>query len=179
MGTSLEFFVPGMPQTQGSLRPILPKGGSRPVIIHDRGKELRLWQATIRYVAANVMVDKVLLPIDGPVAVALIFRLKRPAAARSLRTDKQIWKWSYPWRRPDLDRMQRAVLDALTGIVFEDDGQVIRLHAVKLYGLPGVYVAVDSLAGRPTPEEEGGNHRGEDAEGSGAEVARGSPTQVR
>ena len=39
-----------------------------------------------------------------------------------------------PDRAPDLDKLVRAALDALTGIVFGDDGQVCELYAHKLYG---------------------------------------------
>jgi hypothetical protein len=35
--------------------------------------------------------------------------------------------------RPDLDKLVRAVLDALTGPVLADDGQVVLLSAGKFY----------------------------------------------
>ena len=37
---------------------------------------------------------------------------------------------------PDVDKLARAALDALTGIVFKDDSQINRLIAVKGYGEP-------------------------------------------
>ena len=44
------------------------------------------------------------------------------------------------WRsvRPDLDKLARAVLDALTGIVWVDDDQVVELAYRKQGGLEGV-----------------------------------------
>jgi crossover junction endodeoxyribonuclease RusA len=42
---------------------------------------------------------------------------------------------------PDIDKVCRAVLDALTGILYRDDAQVVALSAVKTYadgyGAPG------------------------------------------
>ena len=59
-----------------------------------------------------------------PVAVQLRFDLRRPVRGRR----------SWPCVRPDLDKLARAVLDAITesGLV-EDDGQVCELSAVKRY----------------------------------------------
>jgi len=47
-----------------------------------------------------------------------------------------------PATRPsDLDKLVRAVLDALTGIVWKDDAQVVALKATKVQGVtPGVEV---------------------------------------
>ena len=36
--------------------------------------------------------------------------------------------------KPDVDKVLRATLDALTGIAYEDDAQVVDAHPVKRYG---------------------------------------------
>ncbi len=51
-------------------------------------------------------------------------------------------------RRPDLDKLCRACLDSLTGIVWRDDAQVVRLEASKDYGAPGVMIWVEPIASR-------------------------------
>lgn len=38
-----------------------------------------------------------------------------------------------PVTKPDVDKLARAVLDALTGHAFRDDSQVVDLHVVKAY----------------------------------------------
>ena len=40
----------------------------------------------------------------------------------------------YPCVRPDADKLARALLDALTGIAYFDDGQVVGLSIRKVYG---------------------------------------------
>jgi Holliday junction resolvase RusA-like endonuclease len=38
--------------------------------------------------------------------------------------------------RPDVDKCLRSILDALTGIVYLDDAQVVDSHSHKRFGLP-------------------------------------------
>lgn len=48
-----------------------------------------------------------------------------------------------PSVKPDLDKLIRAVLDALTGIAYTDDSQVVRILAQKSYGsVEGVRVVM-------------------------------------
>jgi crossover junction endodeoxyribonuclease RusA len=69
-------------------------------------------------------------PLTGPVEVEIDFTLPRPKSARGPN--------QYPAKRPDLDKLVRAVLDALTdGGAWADDGQVVTLTAGKLYPFAG------------------------------------------
>ena len=48
--------------------------------------------------------------------------------------------------KPDLDNVQKAILDGMNGIVFEDDSQVIDSRTRKAYGPePGVKVFIDEV----------------------------------
>jgi Holliday junction resolvase RusA-like endonuclease len=53
----------------------------------------------------------------------------------------------YPTTKPDIDKLSRAVLDALTSVWYKDDSQVIQLEAQKIYtyGEPGVYIGIGHL----------------------------------
>lgn len=58
-----------------------------------------------------------------------------------------------PTSRPDLDNYLKAVLDALNGIVFKDDSQVVILSALKQYGdKPGTTVVLTEI------EKQGERH---------------------
>jgi Holliday junction resolvase RusA-like endonuclease len=47
---------------------------------------------------------------------------------------------------PDLDKLIRAVLDGLTGVAYKDDGQVVRISAVKIYAQKiGVQIGITEL----------------------------------
>lgn len=47
----------------------------------------------------------------------------------------------YPSRR-DLDNQMKAIMDAINGVVFNDDRQVVQVFAVKSYGESGFSLAV-------------------------------------
>ena len=61
----------------------------------------------------------------GPVVLTVTFRLPRP--------DSLPKKTHHHTRKPDLDKLIRAIGDGLTGVVFVDDKQVVDLHARKIY----------------------------------------------
>ncbi len=61
---------------------------------------------------------------------------------RQLAVDGEI----YPQVKPDLDNVMKAVLDALNGVVYADDSQVINLVATKRYSTdPRVEVYVHEV----------------------------------
>mgnify|MGYP000390831330 FL=1 len=81
-------------------------------------------------------------PMKGAVTIEAVFRFPRPPTT----------KLAAP--RLDVDKLARALLDGLTGIVYVDDKQVARLHARKEWGPAGVsVVAVETpvLAVEPPP----------------------------
>lgn len=65
-------------------------------------------------------------PYDGAVDVAVIFYIQRPKS-------KPRKKAEYPTGRPDVDNYAKLVLDALNGIVWVDDRQVVNLSCFKRY----------------------------------------------
>lgn len=137
----ITFRAFGIPQSQGSMRAFVPKGGKFPIVTHQKSPALKAW----REVVALAVPKGVLL--DGAVRVQMDFYMPIPKARpKELRTEKQRHEWMAPWRKPDLDKMVRAVLDAMTGVVFHDDSQVVVIHATKSYsGHPGVEVWISRV----------------------------------
>lgn len=62
-------------------------------------------------------------PMSGAVEMRLTFYLPRPKTV----------KRRYPTVKPDIDKLARAVQDALNGIVYRDDAQVVSLSVHKRY----------------------------------------------
>lgn len=125
------FDVSGIPAPQGSKRYLGTSGGKG--ILVESSKRVAPWRADVRAAAIQVQPFP---PLDGALDVELTFRLPRPmghygtggnagAVRRSAPT--------YPYRKPDIDKLARAVLDALRGVIWLDDAQVVRLHATKDY----------------------------------------------
>lgn len=65
-----------------------------------------------------------------PIAICLTFYLPRPKSASK---EKRPW----PDVRPDVDNFVKLALDAMQGIVFEDDSQIIECNCRKLYADAG------------------------------------------
>ena len=59
--------------------------------------------------------------IEGPVSIDLKFYLKKPKKP----------KYDEPLKRPDMDNLIKTVLDALNGIAYDDDKQIVRISAEK------------------------------------------------
>jgi Holliday junction resolvase RusA-like endonuclease len=69
------------------------------------------------------------LPFRSRVAAALVFRLRRPASA-----PKRV---THPLRKPDVDNLAKAVLDALVDAdVLADDALVTDLTVSKRFAVP-------------------------------------------
>src|SRR5689334_16714836 len=91
-------------------------------IYHRNPRELDAWRSAVLEAGAGAMFER--SRATGPVAVQLVFRLPRPKAHflpanRSrlepvLRLDAP----AYPMSPPDIDKLARAALDALTSAVF-------------------------------------------------------------
>ena len=90
---------------------------------------MALWRADIANVSRSVILDKAQCGVE----VSLVFTLKKPKTVTR----------SEPFKRPDIDKLSRAVLDGLTGVAYEDDEQVVKLIAVKEYGnVEGVTIRI-------------------------------------
>lgn len=71
--------------------------------------------------------------IDGPVAVHITAYQTLPKrASKALREAVAAGK-AWPLRKPDVDNVIKIVLDALNGYAYNDDTQVVRLYADKMY----------------------------------------------
>lgn len=122
-------FVPGVPAPQGSKRHV-----GRGVLI-ESSKAVGPWRERVALAAHSHA--RVLL--GGPVSVDLVFVLPRPKSAPKRTTPPAI-------KRPDLDKLARAILDALTGVWFADDSAVVSLFASKrlaeIEESPGVHITI-------------------------------------
>lgn len=144
---SLSFTVHGAAQPAGSKRAF--KLGSGAVIVTDDNKRAKPWKREVTDAAATAMLSHAITTngtlVDGPLSVQMTFYVPRPKGhygTKGLRPSAP----PHPTRRPDVLKLARAVEDAMTGIVYRDDAQIVRETLVKCYGEPvRVEVTVESL----------------------------------
>lgn len=130
----IAFTVYGRPQPAGSKRvvPIGGKKGGRMIVV-DAAKQSRPWKNEVAQVAGRVMDGREVL--RGALAAEFRFVVLRPKGhygKRGIRPSAP----NYPTVRPDCLKLARAVEDALSGVVYRDDSQIVREVLVKEYGEP-------------------------------------------
>lgn len=103
----------------------------------EANKNTMPWRAAVSAKAAEMMDGMPLL--TGPVSVDAEFVFPRPKAHfRTGKRDGELRDNPPFWHAitPDLDKLQRAIGDALSGIVVRDDRQIAEWRVRKVYGAP-------------------------------------------
>ena len=134
------FYAEGVPAPQGSKTHV---GGGRLI---ESSRQVGLWRDAVRRAAVEAMADRP--PIDGPVYLVQVFALPRPKSHYGTGRNSGRVKRGAPSRppvRPDLDKLARAVGDALTGVCYHDDAQVVNLCAAKYYVTPAGRLSVPGV----------------------------------
>lgn len=136
----ISFTILGVPQAKGSTKgfafPVRDRFGrlvlhkktripiQRVVITSDNAKVKR-WQKDVAR-AAELALGGVTLALSGAVALTATFYMPPPQTMPKDRAGLPIVK-------PDLDKLTRAIADALTGTFYEDDAQIVDLVVHKRY----------------------------------------------
>jgi Holliday junction resolvase RusA-like endonuclease len=145
----LEITIPGDPQTQGNLRRS-PHGPG----LYDSNKELPGWRNHAAIAGADAMNGR--RPINVPVRVTVQFILKRPKSHHrktgSLSAEGRRNPQPTSRHTGDLDKYERALGDALTGVVWADDAQIVQKVSSKAWGpTPRTEILVETIGhGEPS-----------------------------
>lgn len=115
------FAIDGRCPTKGSTRSFVnPKTGK--VVTLADNKSLKQWTIDARWQARAARVPMIYKPHGVSMGVTVQF--VKPKSA----------KQTTPTVRPDVDKLLRAVLDALTNVAYQDDSQVVSVTTTKVYG---------------------------------------------
>ena len=135
----VRFNVLGVPQPKGSARGfVVMKAGQKPrAIVTSDNKNLRGWADSVRYAAQDACGETF---FDAAVQLQIAFTFSRPKSVSAK-------KRPYMTTRPDTSKLVRAAEDALNGIVWKDDAQVVAIIATKAYvdGPGGAVVTVTEV----------------------------------
>lgn len=122
------FTILGDPRPQG--RPRFARMGKF-VKAYDP-KDSRGYKQTL---AAQIAAQNPTYIADGAVCLVCEFVFARPKSLPKRVVDHT--------KKPDLDNVIKALKDAMTGIVWRDDAQIVSLTARKYYGdVPGIKITV-------------------------------------
>lgn len=147
----IEFFVPGHAETSGSKKcfvmPIPGRPGTsakdyRGIITDDNPKG-KAWMKTVAAYARTVHTGP---PLTGPLQMDVTFTLEHPKGHFGTGKNAGTLKDSAPEHhitRPDTTKLLRCLEDALSEVLYADDGQIVCQHVVKEYGpRPGALVRI-------------------------------------
>jgi Holliday junction resolvase RusA-like endonuclease len=104
-------------------------------VVDDNAKS-KPWKAEVRAVAVEAMGRRPL--IEGPIHLEVVFLRPRPRGHFNARGDLNAAgrRMTYPTTKPDRTKLLRGLEDALTGLVWRDDAQVVAGNAWKDWGEP-------------------------------------------
>lgn len=145
----LEFFVAGMAKPAGSKSAFRHPQTGRIIVTHANAKT-KDWMDSVRWFAMQV--TNRMVPWTEPVRLSVVFLKHRPQNHYGSGRNEGTLKSSAPEHDttvPDLTKLTRAVEDALTGIVWKDDKQVVEQHTNKRYcrgdEKPGAQILIETL----------------------------------
>ena len=119
----MHFVIPGKPK--GKTRPRFSKGGKNTYT--DKGtREYEEKVAEAFREAGGTMANYAAIKIR---AYYLIPQKTRKDILAGMISGK-----IRPAKKPDLDNVLKIIMDALTGVAFEDDNQIVQAYIEKMYG---------------------------------------------
>lgn len=175
------FEVFGVPIPKGSMRTFVPKHSKtgKSVTIHDN-KRTKPWAQEITATAYPLR----RVPLwTGPVSLTVRFQMPKPKSLPTRRHSFQI-------KKPDADKLLRNLNDALKGIFYRDDAQVVEVSIKKYYAdVPSMIVQLQELGVDHAHEFTerhlmrggdfyGAHKEGEESQGQGCERETGSPSRA-
>ena len=101
--------------------------------VRDSNPRSRPWKTQVAQHVAPVLEHAELE--TGPITLRLDFYTPRPKGHHKPNGDLNAagQRMPYPTRKPDVLKLARAIEDALTGIAYRDDAQIVREHLAKHY----------------------------------------------
>lgn len=124
MTTAITFIVPGPPVPWARAR----TNGK----VHYTEPAVAAYKRKVAAVAQACMHPR--KPHGGPVVLEMRAVLPIPASWSAKRRAAALEGLEVPGKKPDWDNLGKAVSDALNGVVYVDDAQVVRASVEKLYG---------------------------------------------
>jgi len=153
--SEIRFTAYVTPTPQGSMKGfVLPgKWGAKPrAILTSDNKKLKPYRGEVTREAMVALrdagVEEPFAEKHVPVSMVLDFYFQRPPSIPKKRVGMVV--------KPDIDKLIRSTTDAMTGIIYADDAQIVELSVRKHYGTPervevatSIWVENQSVASKP------------------------------
>lgn len=136
----IEITIPGIPVGKG--RPRAARRGKH-ITLYTPAKTVS-YEGKVALAGQQAMAG--LAPLLGPLVVTMGVYMPVPASWSKKKQQAALQGIELPAKKPDSDNVIKAVFDALNGVVWVDDVQVVDLALRKRYSLtPGVHMVVEQM----------------------------------
>jgi Holliday junction resolvase RusA-like endonuclease len=136
--TEIRIELAGAPQGKG--RPRMTTRGGFPRAFTP--EKTRTYEGMIRTAAMAAISGRARL--EGPIVLTIIATFDVPASYSKKQRAAALGGLLLPTKRPDIDNIAKVWADALNGVVFQDDVQIVSGHYRKQYGTEAKVVAIVS-----------------------------------
>lgn len=122
MSDSISFTVLGKPVPQGSMKAFVIEGRAH---LTSDSKKTMPFRQEVGWMALRALegLEQPFCAKHEPVWVRLVFFFAKPPSAKKSRTR--------PVTKPDIDKLCRSCFDAMTGVMWHDDAQIVNVLAEK------------------------------------------------
>ena len=123
---TIRFTVPGEPTGKGRPRVFKANGVSRAVT----PQKTLSYENLVKWIVGESMdVEQLTGEIEAEIKAYYTIPKRMTKKNRQLIEEGKL----HPTKKPDLDNVAKIILDALNGIAYKDDSQVVRLYIEKEY----------------------------------------------
>lgn len=124
----ITFTIPGKPVGKG--RPRFARRGN--FVSAYTPEKTASFENLVRLFASHEVGGRPL--VTGPIELGVSVFISPPASWSAKKRSKAILSGERPTTKPDLDNIVKLIGDALNGVLYEDDKQIVEIHAGKHYG---------------------------------------------
>lgn len=118
----IEFTVDGVPV--GKARPRVTRYATYTPKKTKDYEQLTKWSCKSKYKER---------PLKGPIRIDIKFYMYIPKSTSKVRVRRKCELEILPTKQPDWDNMAKSITDALNGIAYEDDNQIVESHIYKFF----------------------------------------------
>ena len=133
----ISFTIPGTPQGKARARTVKNKyTGKTMSFTPDKSHN---YEALIKMIAQKEIKEL----IDGPIKIKIVAAFGMPKSTSKKKEEEMRNGEIRPTKKPDWDNIGKIVCDALNGIAYKDDSQIVNASVSKKYSdNPHVYVEI-------------------------------------